>query len=495
MRDTAYRRFSMCDYVSVANGKEIDLSHLLVPNSRIDPYWIDKLGKLRGSHKEVTIQSLIKQLTPLNNLGYMKNGKTVAEKGTFVEFATLQKNVHKDKIILLRSGEFYETYGIDAIMLVALCGLNSMAGKCKAGCPVKNVQQTLDDLTKHGLSVAVYEEIAEPEMNPGPAAKVSKRKNRALSRIITPASKTYPYGLCLMSEDIPFSQNKPYVGILGTVSGYNLYEIRVDEQCVVQSSRLTDKAVDSFLRSNGFAEPVYVQQARNIYGSLQGGDFEELSGYTQDDFPDIVLRRVFAQNALNENDLDKFRFVTHQASGRPRCIYQSTQQQIGLVSNPNVPDLIQYLLPTSHAAHSARFLRKWLSTPPPYTIADQMQQLSKRLLESSIPLPTTCSPYMVGKIITLLNARQCNSAMFKEVLACTSAVRLMLSPNLIKSDTGHDTFEPLIEPLLALTSFETGVPADRSQLLNGCLAVEGMIREVVQDEKEVSGFIITEFRS
>lgn len=44
-------------------------------------------------------------------------------------------------------------------MLVAYCGLNPMGGKCKAGCPVKNVQATLDRLTEvkaHGNCILVF---------------------------------------------------------------------------------------------------------------------------------------------------------------------------------------------------------------------------------------------------------------------------------------------------------------------------------------------------
>jgi len=33
-----------------------------------------------------------------------------------------------------------------------------MGGRCRAGCPVVNVQATLNDLTAAGLTVAVYEE-------------------------------------------------------------------------------------------------------------------------------------------------------------------------------------------------------------------------------------------------------------------------------------------------------------------------------------------------
>jgi len=233
--------------VDVAS-RELDLSHLMVPFSKVDAYWLDRLRRLKGMHKQATIGTLVKQLTPENNLGFA-HGKTMIDKGSFFEYASLQRNLHKDKIILLRSGEFYETYGIDAVMLVALCGLNPMGGKCKAGCPVKNIQQTLDDLTEHGLSVAVYEEIAEPEVNPGPTAKSGKKKTRALTRIVTPASRTYPYELCLKSDEITYRPNSPYVAIMGTVSGYDLYEIRLDEQLVFCTSRLTEKGVDAMLRS------------------------------------------------------------------------------------------------------------------------------------------------------------------------------------------------------------------------------------------------------
>lgn len=43
--------------------------------------------------------------------------------------------------------------------MIEYAGLNPMGNKARAGCPVKNIQQTLDQLTNAGLVVAVYEEI------------------------------------------------------------------------------------------------------------------------------------------------------------------------------------------------------------------------------------------------------------------------------------------------------------------------------------------------
>ena len=62
--------------------------------------------------------------------------------------------------------------------LVEYAGLNPMGRKCRAGCPIANLQQTLDSLTSAGLSVAVYEEVA-------PALGKGKLKyQRALTQIV-----------------------------------------------------------------------------------------------------------------------------------------------------------------------------------------------------------------------------------------------------------------------------------------------------------------------
>ena len=111
----------------------INVDHLKVTHTKVNPYWITKLEKLEKLDRNLSvIQNLIRQLTPENELGFVQaSGKTIANQGTLVEFATNEKAFHKDRVILLRSGEFYETFGIDSIMMIAYCGLNPMGGRCK----------------------------------------------------------------------------------------------------------------------------------------------------------------------------------------------------------------------------------------------------------------------------------------------------------------------------------------------------------------------------
>ena len=64
---------------------------------------------------------------------------------------------HVKLIHAMQIGEFYETVGTDAVMLVQWAGLNPMGRgdtAPRAGCPVVNLERTLDDLVRQaGLSV------------------------------------------------------------------------------------------------------------------------------------------------------------------------------------------------------------------------------------------------------------------------------------------------------------------------------------------------------
>lgn len=92
---------------------------------------------------------------------------TAGKKGSLLHYVREQKKQYPDCVILMRVGEFYESFGLDAIMLVEHCGLNAMAGKARAGCPIRNVQATLDCLTSQGFRVAVYEEAADTDASAG----------------------------------------------------------------------------------------------------------------------------------------------------------------------------------------------------------------------------------------------------------------------------------------------------------------------------------------
>jgi hypothetical protein len=163
----------------------------------ITPMWRERLRKLARP----AAVALVPRLSTANGLGFVN--KAVAKGGgnrkTLVDFVAKEKASHPDKLLLVRVGEFYECFGVDAVMLVEHAGLNPMGGKCRAGCPLQNVQPTLNDLTAAGLTVAVYEEIAPP---PGGKGPYSKLKQRALAQVVSPGSPTYMYEACLKRQEI-----------------------------------------------------------------------------------------------------------------------------------------------------------------------------------------------------------------------------------------------------------------------------------------------------
>ena len=84
---------------------------------------------------------------------------TTSTASPLLSYVRNQKSSYfRSVVILTRVGDFCEAYGLDAIMLVEHCGLNPMAGKARAGCPWRNIQDTLDKLTNAGFRVAVYEQ-------------------------------------------------------------------------------------------------------------------------------------------------------------------------------------------------------------------------------------------------------------------------------------------------------------------------------------------------
>ena len=534
------------DTYNYVSEREVNITHLLPSSDRkshISPYWIKQLQLLQRP----TAQALVSKLTPANSLGYEPATGT-PKKGTLLESIIQWKTQHTDKVILTRVGEFYEAYGIDALMLINYAGLNSMAGAAKAGCPIKNIQATLDSLTTAGLSIAVYEEIAEIQSGRISSTK-AKLKNRVLSQVISPACSTYIYNnMCLFNENIEFKENYPAIGLLHTVNGYILYQIYIDTSIMIISERLTEEGVQSILSSTGFIEPVYIQDLEvsdlPILESIQN---EKLTGYSATDFSSQLLRRLSRKLEINTDNIricNRYEYIqnltesqvihknnnpsssTNSGSSNSNNnvlmpIYTSTALQIGLLPNINVPDLVPHLLPSKSSAYIGRFLRKWLLNPPPAVVADAMRDLCRCLLvvqqpheqecsattittpttatctittpttatnptttTSTTTTPTTSSnniadmptntlptlpppteyktaglprftPLSIAKVVSLINAHQCNVALFREIRHNIYTLQVMLES--IRNPEVSNQLSPLIPPLLLLTSYESGV--------------------------------------
>jgi hypothetical protein len=182
-----------------------------------------------------------------------------------------------------------------------------------------------------------------------------------LTQIVSPALPTYGCNLCLRNGDIEMAESKPIVGVMKTAQGYILHQIWPGPKTVNTFDRLSAEGVKSFLSECGYCEPVFMQ-------GIEGDDFSfiesktNLRGYDANNFLDQILREVCRQTEI---DIAEFEVIGSMSNDeiptlfqRPRPIYVSTAQQIGLFPNDNIFPLVQSLLPRVHPAYSARFLRK-----------------------------------------------------------------------------------------------------------------------------------------
>jgi len=257
----------------------------------IDQYWLEPLLQLTKSNSRSLVQQLQATSCPMgyNQAANPLSSITLANSTTttttpvkrttsLLSYIRTQKyNQYKDSIILVRVGDFYETYGIDAIMLVEYCGLNPMAGKARAGCPWRNIQSTLDGLTSVGYRVAVYEEWNGSGIMPKGIDEEQKKsglKPRYLSQVVSSANPTYMHNLVLNDDSSAadddntpssihtndLSSSSPgryYVGVIETNAGYTLVEVSAEERTVVVSERLTAEAVSCRLVAYPPADPLF----------------------------------------------------------------------------------------------------------------------------------------------------------------------------------------------------------------------------------------------
>ncbi|KAK2967930.1 hypothetical protein RJ640_010540 [Escallonia rubra] len=226
--------------------------------------------------KPSTVQ-LVKRLTYSNLLGVdvnLKNGRPVFEFDHWHELSV---------------GDFYEAIGIDACTLVEYAGLNPFGGLRsdsipRAGCPVvgpkllrkqfhhhhvpkvvllwppplirpllhlacgfvKNLRQTLDDLTRNGYSVVstvaynvvttcIVEEVQGP-------TQARARKSRFISGHAHPGSP-YVFGLVLDDQDLDFPEPMPVVGVSRSAKGYCLISVLETMKTYLAEDGLTEEAL------------------------------------------------------------------------------------------------------------------------------------------------------------------------------------------------------------------------------------------------------------
>lgn len=190
---------------------------------------------------------LVKRLTYTNLLGLDATLRNGSLKEGSLNWEILQfKSRFPREVLLCRVGEFYEAIGFDACVLVEHAGLNPFGGLRsdsvpRAGCPIMNLRQTLDDLTRNGYSVCIVEEVQGP-------TQARSRKDRFISGHAHPGSP-YVFGLAGVDDDVEFPDPMPVVGVSRSAKGYCIIFVLETMKTYSEEDGLTEEAIVTKLRT------------------------------------------------------------------------------------------------------------------------------------------------------------------------------------------------------------------------------------------------------
>jgi len=274
---------------------------------------------------------------------------------------------------------------------------------------------------------------------------------------------------------------------------------------------LTEDGVKAMLSAGGVTEPVYTQGVdRDLLRALYpgGGEVEkrELQGHTAGRSFYQALVHALARDLEMETLSEEMNMrVAPPLQSRPRPIPLSTALQIGLLPNPAVPDLLPHLLPQSLPllrVHSARFLRRWLLTPPPYHLADAMQNICRFFSSppSSLPSsssssfpsspgPPQCRPFAIGKLVSMLSLGQGNVPLFRDVVGCLEAMLVVLGEEEGGKEGEEEggrnggrspsPFKAIIPSVRAIVAYESGMEVGEARLRERAAAAVAAIHDVI----------------
>lgn len=375
------------------------------------------------------------------------NGK----KDSNIDFLLRIKKKHPQKIVLVQIGEFYESWALDSVFLVEYCGINRMGRKGpRAGMPLANIQNALNDLTNAGFSVVVCEQADDIHKN--------GRKIRFISEIITPSSPTYTYGLAMNNKlSACFPEAPPEFGIATNSKGIKIVEINPDLRTSLILEGLTEEAAIIRLnRYSGRMNRVFLHNnvPKNILEAinLKFQNHIKITGYSSSDFAKRMEELIKIDLDLDAK-ISFFKTKQLSIKNLPNPLYQGTAEQIGILEKRGIPNLIEMMLPKGSPATCQHIIRNLLLNPPSLEFAKHLRQAIIDLKNNSKELPSFIVSNPV-KYVKTLNKNEANPEILKDLFILSQ----------IFLDSEKKLSKKFVEHILEIVSYICSIKADRKIL-------------------------------
>ena len=299
-----------------------------------------------------------------------------SKKGSLLVQILEFKTFNPDKVLLVRVGEMYEAFGVDAAVVVdAYIGCEPKSGEVRVAVHASKIQHVLDQLVVRGITTAVYEE----------SEVICTPRHRYMAQIVSSANPLYGIDTGNTPAALRIAGVMPHADGSSTICLVDLQAGLCQRMHQVSAERAA-----AIVLANRVDRPIYT--LRDIPPWLKHEHTIVLGASPCAEITERVLQELEARLNIKK---DRVRVVPMQAA---RCapLPAFTLQQLGLKHDLGVPNLVEYCLPRYVSPAIRRCLTDWLSAPPAEDVARCNRDIVRRVRENSVTIGLR--PGNVGRV-------------------------------------------------------------------------------------------------
>jgi len=357
------------------------------------------------------------------------------------------KSEHEDKLVFYRMGDFYELFFEDAKKASKLLDLTlTKRGQSNgepipmAGIPYHAAENYLGKLIKAGESIAICEQIGDPNTSKGPV-------DRQVVRIITPGTVTDEALLEDRKDNllVAIQRDQLRFGLasLDLSSGrFILQELLSEEAVLSELERL--KPAEILVREEGAYDPVL----KNRSGIRRRGSWEfnletakqlllshfkthDLSAFGCEEFPLGLMAAGALMHYARETQrtaLPHIRSIRVERTADHLILDAATRRNLELDTNlqGGIDNTLSSVIDRTSTAMGSRLLRRWLNQPlRDKNILTQRQQIISGFLENRSYVNLQEFLREIGDIERILARVALKSARPRDLVQLRSAIRVL----------------------------------------------------------------------